>query len=225
MRDQFFFERLGQVARLCNFELDDSLALFYRRHLEDLDDVAVLSALEAIMLELGGGQRQFPSVAAIRRRASGQVAAGPEARMIDDGEARAATALVIGAVSRFGSINGSGQSAADKTERIKAHVGELAWRCVVMRGGWNFLCETLTNADLPTFEAQFRELAKATLERRRRGVDEAPPALPPAQPRLGDSRPLLACDMANALPADLREKIQTLDVVPAATFNKSPERG
>lgn len=222
---RFFYERLGQVARLCNFELDESLAIFYRRNLEDLDDVAVLGALEAIMLELGGGQRQFPSVAAIRRRASGQVAAGPEARMIDDGEARAATALVIGAVRRFGSINGSGQSAADKTERIKAHVGELAWRCVTIRGGWNFLCETLTNADLPTFEAQFRELAKATLERRRRGVDDLPPALPPAQPRLGGCSLFSADDVTNALPASTREKIQTLDVAPAAPFNKSNERG
>ena len=62
--------------------------------------------------------------------------------------------------------------------RAQAKMGELAWAVVKRMGGWTRLCEEVQIRDIPTYRAQFRELA-ATLHRKESmGLSQSLPELP-----------------------------------------------
>ncbi len=201
-----FYSRLAAIAKLCAFELDDDVIALYERALEGIGYQRLVRALDELVVELRPGM-PFPSIAAIRKAATGELPPS-EQRSADDAEARTAATLVLGAVSKFGAINGSGPSAIEKGERIRAYVGDLGWACIDMRGGWNFICQTVSNENLTTFEAQLRELARSKLDRRRRGVDDLPPALPPTGERHRGLRAVSAGEAADFLPDHLRAKLK-----------------
>lgn len=83
-----------------------------------------------------------------------------------------ANARIFAAVSKFGYMN---------AEQAKKYIGELGWECVERNGGWQLLCETLTLDNMGILKAQYRETCKAIMGRRKRGVDDMPPALPDNQ--------------------------------------------
>ncbi len=92
-----------------------------------------------------------------------------------EAEAREASSRVTSAISKFGWNN---------PEDAKKFVGTLGWHIVERFGGWNYICQNIgVTIDLTTFQAQAREIAKATLIRGPTGLSTAP-SLPQADERL-----------------------------------------
>lgn len=84
-------------------------------------------------------------------------------------EAVEAAARIVEAVSKFGYSNPS---------EAKMFVGDLGWRVVERNGGWLYVCENLgVNLNVNSFQAQARDLAMATIERKNQGLDEQAPQL------------------------------------------------
>lgn len=86
-------------------------------------------------------------------------------------DALEASNRIVEAIGRFGYYN---------PRDARDFIGELGWRVVEREGGWETVCENTTTRMIPTLKAQWRELAKALYARAQRGVDDIPPALPPA---------------------------------------------
>jgi len=88
----------------------------------------------------------------------------------DDSLAKDAAARISGAVSKFGHTN---------PDEARKYIGELGWRVVTMVGGWSHICRELgVNLSENTSYAQWRDLAKALIEKQRAGTLDLPPALP-----------------------------------------------
>lgn len=67
---------------------------------------------------------------------------------------------ITAAISKFGYCN---------AKEAKEYLGDIGWSIVEMSGGWNHLCGTVTNKHLSTFQAQWRELAKAHVDKIQNG--------------------------------------------------------
>jgi hypothetical protein len=65
-------------------------------------------------------------------------------------------------------------------EKARIQVGELAWEVVDQLGGWQHLCESMTNENKNTYRAQIRDLAAAVSKRAKRGELGLKPSLPGA---------------------------------------------
>jgi hypothetical protein len=63
-------------------------------------------------------------------------------------------------------------------KRQREYMGELAWAVCERQGGYQHLCDSTTNDDLPTLKAQWRGLALALCDSSRAGTIDQPPALP-----------------------------------------------
>lgn len=99
-----------------------------------------------------------------------------------EGQARESAARIIGAVGKFGYTN------ADKAQ---AYIGSLGWEAVKLFGGWDRLCQTVDQGNIPTLTAQFRELCTSVGRRAKLGIINRPPELPNAGPQLIELRNLL----------------------------------
>ncbi len=98
-----------------------------------------------------------------------QIRAICEPPVDDDSLARESVSRIIKAIRKFGYPS--------HTE-AREYIGELGWRIVERNGGWDVLCENLTEDQVGIFQAQARDLAKAQIQFSRAGrIDEAP-ALP-----------------------------------------------
>ena len=70
--------------------------------------------------------------------------------------ARDAAARVMGSVSRFGYTN---------PEEARQYIGELGWEAVLrMFGSWQNLCQNLMPKEVPSIQAQLRDLCKSILK-------------------------------------------------------------
>lgn len=86
-----------------------------------------------------------------------------------DAEAKEAASRLISAIGKFGYTNNL---------EAKKYIGDLGWRIVERWGGWKYLCENLgTTIDITTFQAQARDVAKATLIRSEQNLLDVPPAI------------------------------------------------
>lgn len=86
-----------------------------------------------------------------------------------DANAREAASRIIAAVSKYGYNN---------PKLAEKFIGELGWHVVSRFGGWMYVCENLgTTLDITSFQAQARDVAKATIVRGPEGITNAP-ALP-----------------------------------------------
>lgn len=74
----------------------------------------------------------------------------------DDVKAREIASNIVNAIATYGYT---------APERAREFLGETAWRIVKLEGGWEHLCATVTNENLPIFKAQIRELSKSVLQR------------------------------------------------------------
>lgn len=91
-------------------------------------------------------------------------------KLSDDAASREAASRVIGAVSKFGQYQG---------DKARHYIGELGWEAMKrMFGGWSSLCGELTLKQTPMIQAQLRDLCKALLEARSKGMIETGPGLP-----------------------------------------------
>lgn len=126
---------------------------------EDLSDFPANEIAAAIKkIRVDPKQQRFPLPAKIRETIS--PAPDPET------EAKEAAARIIGAIREFGWCNPEG---------ARRYVGELAWSAITTMGSWEGLCENLQASQIPTYQAQFRELIKAKIHRKQGGYSELPP--------------------------------------------------
>lgn len=163
---------LGALARITGKDADAMLLQFYVEELSDIPEERLIPALRTIMR----GAKRWPTVDEIRQVA-GESARDP------NGVAREIADKIVEGIRKYGYMAGPSRLPA-----LQAFLGELAWALVQKLGGWNMLCETVRDDQLPTLKAQWRESALALIDRAQRGeaLDAPPevPALPVAQRRV-----------------------------------------
>lgn len=80
-----------------------------------------------------------------------------------------AASRIVRAVSKFG---------YPSPGEAREFIGELGWRVVERTGGWGYVCENLgTEISLTTFQAQARDLCRATINIAKTGMDNMPIAI------------------------------------------------
>lgn len=140
-------------------EIPDAVLGLYVEDLADLPFDAIVEAIRAVRRD--PKTTRFPLPALIRDRIA------PE--NTDEADAREAAARIISAISRYGYTN---------LDRARAYIGSVGWRVVELQGGWTRLCEGVTSNQIPSLQAQLRDLAMGTLRRARLGILDQPPQLP-----------------------------------------------
>lgn len=141
-------EEFKQIFKACcevtgkNFS--DNVLVMYLRALEKTD----FQAIKAVMMEFFK-RGKFPCVDDILARI-GEKEISPEEK------ARLLSQQVIAALAKFGWCNEKG---------AKEHFG-LDWDIITGFQSWGMLCN-LTNEDLSTFSAQFRNYAEIRLRQKR----------------------------------------------------------
>lgn len=83
-----------------------------------------------------------------------------------DGESRDGAARIIGAIKKFGWHDQEG---------AKKYLGEICWKAIDTMGGWVSICENMRIDEITTYQAQFRELIKSTIQRRMAGIENLTP--------------------------------------------------
>lgn len=156
-----FVKGLGVIAELCQFELKEEIISLYCHHIGKIGFDRGTQALHEIVKSCRPG-KPFPSIDDIVK------AAGADDES-DDSRAVEAASRIIGAVSRYGD---------SRYAVVEDYIGPLGWEVVQKAGGWRAVCETLTNNNLTTMRAQFRESALSLCHRARRGLADIAPALP-----------------------------------------------
>lgn len=155
-------ETLAAITGMQGAALQNVLA-FYAESLDDLPEDRVVAAIEQVARKA----RRWPTVDDIRE-AAGDGAQDPA------GVAREVADKIVEGIRRYGYMAGPSRLPA-----LQEFLGELAWALVQKLGGWNMLCETVRDDQLPTLKAQWRESALALIDRVQRGEAlDAPPAVP-----------------------------------------------
>ena len=128
-----------------------------------IDDLSDLHAQAIIDLLKRWGQieNQFPSPAIIRSKLK------PEIDEKDD--VQESVNRIITAVPKYGYTNPSG---------AKNFIGELGWQIVTGSGGWQSLCENLTDDNIGIYRAQLRDYGISVWKRAKRGELNEAPSLP-----------------------------------------------
>jgi hypothetical protein len=161
--------------------LPDQVLALYLEDLADLPFAAVVDAIKEARRD--PKTTRFPLPAVIRAKIAPVES--------DDDLAIEAVSRVVAAVSRYGWCN---------SERARDFVGELGWRVVEMEGGWKTVCETLTQDNIGTLRAQWRNLARSSITRGKAGTLDVAPRLPEPKRggeliRLGESMRKLTKEM------------------------------
>lgn len=129
---------------------------------EDLSDLPVQKVLTAM-----NEYRRNPKH--VRMPLPAQIRAICDPAVDEESLAKEAAARVIQAIKLFGYM---------RPDEAKEFIGDLGWGVVERRGGWRTLCEGLMEHEIPMFQAQARELAKAHLQLSKAGQLNKPIALP-----------------------------------------------
>lgn len=146
------------TAMYFNHEIPDAALGLYVEDLVDLPFDQVAAAIREIRRD--PKTTKCPLPAAIRARVTPE--SDPEADSVE------AVGRIVHAVSRIGPY---------RTKDARAFIGELGWLVVQREGGWEQVCETLTDDNIGILKAQWRQMAMAQHKRARAGLVEAP-ALP-----------------------------------------------
>jgi hypothetical protein len=140
-------------------ELPDAALKLYCEDLEDLPFTQVAEALKALRRDPKTTRCPLPS--AIRAKLN------PESNA--ESEAIVLASRIVGQITRLGPY----QPAA-----ARMALGPVAWEVVQMEGGWESICQTLTFENMPILKAQWRNLAKALIERGGHTPSVDRPAIP-----------------------------------------------
>lgn len=127
---------------------------------EDICDLNY-TQIEKTVMAWGRTERGFPFPADIRNKLM------PVMNHEDDGQEIAN--LIMKSISQDGYTN---------SERAKNKIGELGWEVVQRMGGWQHLCEVITNDNESTFRAQIRDFAETVSKKAKRGELNTTPSLP-----------------------------------------------
>lgn len=156
---QAFRVRLTALAGMCNHTLTPDMIALYERNLSVMGYDAVVAALDEVITRRRS-RDAFPSIRELIELI--QPEADPEAEAVE------AASRIIHAVSRIGPY---------RPQDARVLIGELGWLVVEREGGWTRICESLTDDNLTTMRAQWRQIALAQYRRAKAGVSGAP-ALP-----------------------------------------------
>lgn len=155
-----FYAKLTGLAAMCNFTLTPEVIRLYDSNLSAMGYEALCRALDLIICERRS-RDAFPSIREIKAQINPEL--DPAA------EANEAVGRIMHAISRIGPYNAAG---------AREHMGELAWRVVTLEGGWETVCELVDYENMPTLQAQWREMARAQVVRAKMGLDGQAPQLP-----------------------------------------------
>lgn len=145
--EQEFLVRLTAIAKTVpNFLLTKEVVATYDRLLSPLGYENVNRALDEILIERDS-RDPFPSIKDIRAKVNPALDPTAEAVRLAN--------MIAGGVSKHGPYN---------IERAKAEIGPLGWEAVKAYGGWEIVCEALTNSNRTTMIPQFREHILAILK-------------------------------------------------------------
>lgn len=147
------------LSELYGRQLSTGAIILMSDALHDLDCQKVIAALTRYAAD--PTSRSFPLPGQIRHL----VAPNPSD-----------TENALEAVNRI--IEGMAKYGWTQPDRAKQFIGDLGWLVVQREGGWQRVCETSNNDNLPTLKAQWRELAKALTVRSKAGVLSDGPSLP-----------------------------------------------
>lgn len=149
-------EVLIGFAEMCGERLTDSRMKAYLFALKDL-------SLEELRT---GAYKLMNDPSLTRFPMPGKIIEAARPSISTDDEAKEAAGRIVAAISKFGYPN---------RLEAKKYIGELGWRVVEMQGGWGHLCESTRDQQIPSLQAQFRELAKSQHKKAQLGrLDEAP---------------------------------------------------
>jgi len=145
----------AQLSAYYSRPLQDFVLDMYVADLDGLSFAEVMQAIETY--RRGPKNRTLPLPSDLR--------AIVLPRLDPDIESRELASRVLAAVSKFGYAN---------PEEARTYVGEIAWHAIKRWGGWKYVCENLgTKLDVTTFQAQTRDLIKATIVKGG-SLDESP---------------------------------------------------
>lgn len=133
-------------------------------YVEDLLDVEPSKLLAAVREYRRDGRNVFFPLPA-KLKALAYPESDPEAEAVE------AVSRIVQAVANIGPY---------RTEDARSFVGELGWLVVTRDGGWQNVCQNLTEENMGTLKAQWRQLAIAQHKRAKAGLVDAP-ALPTPQ--------------------------------------------
>jgi len=151
---QGFYQRLMCLASLVpGFQLSQSLIALYDSSLKSMGYARLCFAIDEI-IQNRSSRDPFPSLKEIRGRANPQLSHEDQAALI--------ASQIIGAIRSIGPY---------RLSDAKEKLGSLAWQVVQSEGGWENLCTSLDDENLPTLRAQWRNLAKALLTQKQ-GMDQ-----------------------------------------------------
>lgn len=188
--EQQYAGMVTYLARLCNFQLDESSVEIQESFLSDIPLERRISAIQKIITTRKANDR-FPSIRDIREAAGEKIEDGRDDRF-------AATEIshsIWNAIGRFGYVDPDG---------AKAYLGQIAWAVVVCTGGWGEVCEA-TEFDKTTLLAQWRDIAMNMILKKRQGIPlEQIPGSSPNESKLVES----ALDKARDEYRDRRSRSQ-----------------
>jgi len=148
---QSFLKNLVGLAQICNQQLSEPTIEMYEQILGSYGWEQVNRTLTKIFEERKA-RDPFPSPRDIKDLMGVR-------EVCDESKARESAARIRSAVSKFGSPNG---------DRAEEYIGSIGWEVVRMQGGWSQVCDGLTHNNSPTYQAQWRALALALIEKSRR---------------------------------------------------------
>lgn len=149
------------------------LAAYYEKDLSDEQIVLYANDLASLL----SFDEALTAAAAYRRDPENTFFPRPISKLVkyarperpDSDAALEVAASIIKCVKRHGYPNGT---------EARAEMGEVGWAVVQAFGGWATICEIMNDKNIPTYTAQFRELAKAKIADARAGRFDETPTLP-----------------------------------------------
>lgn len=172
-----FIARLTALAAMCGFTLTPELIALYDRNLCASGYPKLVMALDYVIVNRKS-RDPFPSIKEIRDLVAPE--SDPEVEAIE------AAGRIVQAVTRVGPY---------QTEKAREFIGELGWLVVQREGGWQTVCQILTDDNIGILKAQWRQMAKAQYARAKAGVVTAP-----ALPQPEEKGRVIPFDMTKLLP-------------------------
>lgn len=153
-----FLNRLGMLAKACEFHMTPDWIALYDRALRKFGYERAITAIEDAIMERRGNER-MPSIGDLVGRCSPQI--------LDSDSAIEVAGRIWTAIAEFGQYRGADAA---------SWVGPVAWYVIEHNGGWAKICQTAQAKDIGIWKAQLRDHAAAALRRHKAGVLGAAPS-------------------------------------------------
>lgn len=144
-----FYTKLTALAGMCpHFTLTPEIIRLYDEHLVSLGYDKASQALNQLIVSRNS-RDPFPSIKEIRAIVE------PEENPEDHASIIASS--IFGAIARIGPY---------RSDQAREYLGEIAWRVVTSEGGWESVCQIVTDDNAGMFKSQWRKLALALIHRK-----------------------------------------------------------